>query len=411
MSNFNLFNLQTINYQQGAIMTTNTKNNLTFTVFLGQKAHQLAQNLIKSQKNKAIIKQIYLNTLAVYAVNWYLECLGIETDLENSDHLNIITQSFLNVANLTIKNYGKIECRYILPDQDFCEIPPEVWSERIGYVGVQLNQELTEATLIGFIDKINEQENLPLDQFQPLDNLIKKVTVKMPPLIHINVKDWLKNISNILANNNVITDLKQTWLNLEQLDQSLNINTPVYGRNALNNLATISDLINILKTDHRKQSRLSSADLLGEKALNNSQAIAALTEIINQEKDQELRRQASVSLGKIAPDHPQAGVKMARIVDLGISLRDYALILIVTVMPDLNHKTQIHFQLKNAQPNSCLPPNLLLKILDENETILHEEQTKNNYNYLQRGLRCDDEDLLMIEISLGDAIFTETFIV
>lgn len=391
--------------------TTNNNNQLTFTVYLGQKAHQLGQLFIKNQKNKAKIKQIYLNTLAVYAVNWYLNCLGIETDLENSDSYNMITQSCLNTGDLIIKNYGKIECRYILPDQDFCEIPPEVWDDKIGYVGVQFNQELTSATLIGFIDNISEQEKVPLDQFQSLDYLIKKVTVKMPPLIPINVKDWLKNISNILTKNNVVDDLTQTWQNIEKLYQSLTTNHQVYARNTLNNSTTINDLIGILKNDTRKQSRLSAVDLLGEKADHNSQAIAALTEIINQETDQELRRQASISLGKIAPAHPQAGVKMARIIDLGISLSEYQLILIVTVMPDLNHKTQIHFQLKNAQPNSFLPPHLLLKILDKDETILHQEQTKNNYNYLQRGLSCDEDDLLVIKISLGDVTFTETFII
>lgn len=169
------------------------KDNLIFKVSLTLKAHQLAQQFQKKQANSTKAKQVYLNTLAVYAVNSYLECLGIATDLTAGDSWNAVMQSLTNTADLVVKERGKLECIPVFPNAEFCEVPLEVWEDRIGYVAVQLNQELTEATLLGFVSEI-AIEKLPLSQLKSLDDLLKHLNQQHKEAVNLN--QWLHNAFN-----------------------------------------------------------------------------------------------------------------------------------------------------------------------------------------------------------------------
>jgi hypothetical protein len=51
-----------------------------FTVPLALEAHSRAEEFRRYQSNPGKAKQVYLNTLAVYAVHVYLQCRGFETD-------------------------------------------------------------------------------------------------------------------------------------------------------------------------------------------------------------------------------------------------------------------------------------------------------------------------------------------
>ncbi len=113
------------------------------------RVHQLAP--LKS-------KQVYLNTLAVTAVNYYLNHLGWTTNLETSDSWNPVLQTMMDVADLDIPNYGKIECRCVLPNDDWITVPHEVRFQRIAYIAVKLNVALTEAQLLGFVPQVNSDK-------------------------------------------------------------------------------------------------------------------------------------------------------------------------------------------------------------------------------------------------------------
>lgn len=143
----------------------------TLTMPITLKAHQQAQQFWQQQPNTQAAQQVYLNTLAVQAVQSYLSWFGIVTDLEASDSWNPAIQSLANTADLVVTGVGKLECRPVLPEADICEIPPEVCCDRIGYVAVQFNSELSEATLLGFVPTVTTTQ-LPLPQLQPLDRLL-----------------------------------------------------------------------------------------------------------------------------------------------------------------------------------------------------------------------------------------------
>ncbi len=68
---------------------------------------------------------------------------------------------------LYLPSYGKLECRFVLKGKNTVTIPPEVWSERIGYVIVELDESLNYATVIGFLRRVLQVE-LPLNQLESL---------------------------------------------------------------------------------------------------------------------------------------------------------------------------------------------------------------------------------------------------
>jgi hypothetical protein len=174
---------------------------LTFTVFLTSKAHQLAENFCSYHSYLQKSEQVYLNTLAIYAVNHYLQCLGFTTDWKASNSYDPIMQSFLDVADLEVINHGKLECRVVLPDAEFVYIPQEVWTARIGYIVVQLDESLQTATLLGFTQKVTT-ENLPLNQLRALEEFPQYLQQITPP---INLNEWFEDI------------LQQGWQTLESL--------------------------------------------------------------------------------------------------------------------------------------------------------------------------------------------------
>jgi hypothetical protein len=141
-------------------------NTLTFTVPLSSEAHLLAQECREQLFAPEKAKQVYLNTLAVYAVDFYLRCLGLQTDAEQSDSRNPICLKFMDVGDLLVKGLGKLECRPVLPDAEVCQIPPEVREGRIGYVAVQLNRSLNCATILGFTPTAVAE--VPLEQLRSL---------------------------------------------------------------------------------------------------------------------------------------------------------------------------------------------------------------------------------------------------
>ena len=76
---------------------------LTFTVLLTLSAHSRAKEFGYHQSDPQKAQQVYHNTLAVYAVNYYLRCLEFETNLEASDSYNLVMQTLMDIADLEVK--------------------------------------------------------------------------------------------------------------------------------------------------------------------------------------------------------------------------------------------------------------------------------------------------------------------
>src|SRR4028119_2345673 len=177
-------------------MMRNLSESLTFTVPLSSSAYHLAEQFCRQQSNQKKAKQVYLNTLAVSAVNFYLRCMGVETDWEASQSRNPVMLSILDVADLEIPNLGKLECRPVLPQDNVVHIPSEVWSDRIGYVAVQLDQSLRVATLLGFSETAGSG-SLPISQLRSLEDLLEHLRqIEQPESVKtlVNLSQWFENL-------------------------------------------------------------------------------------------------------------------------------------------------------------------------------------------------------------------------
>ncbi len=226
----------------------NIEDNLTFSGPIPPDGRHRAEELCKRQATQKKAEQVYLNTLSVSFVNSYLQYMGFETDLDKSDSWNPIQQTLLDVADLSLKNLGLLECRPVLEDAQFVYVPPEVQSNRIGYVAVQIRKSFREATLLGFVRQV-QTDLLPTNQFQPLDNLLEY-------LEELTQVKQVELTSQSLTSNNTLVKLQQWlenifevgWQEIETLFDNQRANPDWSLRSANDSFISRGKLINLEKT-------------------------------------------------------------------------------------------------------------------------------------------------------------------
>ena len=178
--------------------STNELDDFALALPITQAARRIAQQFANEQPTLEKAEQVRLNTLAVYAVNDYLQMMGVPTNLAASDSWNPITRLCSDVADLEVTGIGRLECRPQRLHQETCHIPAEVWFDRIGYVVVQIDESSLEATLLGFMQQVTTEE-LPIRQLQPIEDVIdclhqpvESVAVATTP--KSNLSQWLLNV-------------------------------------------------------------------------------------------------------------------------------------------------------------------------------------------------------------------------
>ncbi len=297
---------------------------LTFTVPLTQLEHGIAEKFRRQHNDPQKQKRVYLNTLAVYAVDFYLRCLGFETDLSTSDSCDSMMRSLMDVADLEVKNIGKIECRPVMPNSPICRIPLEVWSDRIGFVAVRLSESFREATLIGFVETVTKEET-PISEMRSLENLVNK-------LYHHSAKEEHKLVNSL-------------W---QWLDR------------------------------------------------NFDQAWQAVEELINPQKLSIVRN---------------TKVSRAKLIDLGIDLAGYPVILIVNLGRENDRTLAVHLQAYPSGENSYLPPSLKLIVLTESGDIFKEVTARSADKFIQYQFDAERGDRFGVKLVLGDVSVTEEFVI
>lgn len=181
-----------------------------------QSALQIAQKMANKHRDPAKSAQVYQNILAVLAVKDYLQLLDIPTDIIHSDCWNPIVQLGADIADLKLPDLGSLECRSVTVNASHCQVPPEVWSDRLGYVIVQLDLSEKQATLLGF-SPTPGTGTLELDKLQSIDAFLAHLDALTQTTV--NLSQWLVNI------------FAQGWQELEnlvnppQLDWQLRGNT------------------------------------------------------------------------------------------------------------------------------------------------------------------------------------------
>lgn len=164
----------------------------TIALPITQADRQTARSFAQAQPNAAKAEQVYLNTLAVLVMQHYLDLLEIPTDLASSYSWNSIGRLCANVADLYLPNLGRLECRPLRDSDHQCVIPPDVWTDRIGYVAVQLDRDCRQGTLLGF--SAIAAPSLTLNQLSSLDRLLQTLHRSPSASPAIQLSQWFNQV-------------------------------------------------------------------------------------------------------------------------------------------------------------------------------------------------------------------------
>jgi hypothetical protein len=108
----------------------------SISIPLSAAAHGWARLFSSKQTNVEQGKQVYLNTLGVFAVDDYLNSLGITTDLDSSNSWYPSPTSPTHTADLKLPQIGTIECCPILANRDNFSITDTARIDRVAYLAV-----------------------------------------------------------------------------------------------------------------------------------------------------------------------------------------------------------------------------------------------------------------------------------
>lgn len=163
-------------------------------VALSVQDHLYAAQFAARQANPRKGKQVYLNTLAVCAVNTYLQWLSVKTRLDLGDCWNAGMRSLFNVADLVLPNLGKLECLPVLPNEDSLTIPLETLEDRLGYIAVRFDGQLKQVYLSGFLSAkavTPSVSSVPLMELRSLDVLSDTLEWRRKC---VNLQQWFKEL-------------------------------------------------------------------------------------------------------------------------------------------------------------------------------------------------------------------------
>ena len=152
----------------------NSMDTYLLEIPLEQTARNLALQFASEQANPQKGKRVYFNTLAVWAVNYFLEWMELETDIDGGDSWNPGMRAVLDVADLVLPGIGKIECCPVMLGETAISLP-EVRENRIAYIAVEFAEPFDKVKLLGFIPAVEiqeENEEISLTNLKPVEELL-----------------------------------------------------------------------------------------------------------------------------------------------------------------------------------------------------------------------------------------------
>ena len=319
-------------------------------------------------------EQIRLNTLAVWAVRDYLELMSIATELDNGDSWNPILRLCEDVADLTVTGLGKLECRPLVPDlvkDRVCLLPPEVCSDRLGYIVVEIDIEHKKATLLGFAATV-ANEQLPLNELQPLTDLFPHLASLNKS--QVNLAQWFDNL------------ISPEWQTIEAIfaTEPESTNTSESGKESSNLSGWLENI-----SDRSKQIW---QDLSGSEERELQPAVAFR------------------SPTKINSLLPECELMRGKLIDLGVQLGSQAVVLLLALTPESDNKLRLVVQLYPQVGENYLPANLKLALLTGSGDLLQSVNTRTQ----DRGIQLKPFKILrdtnfQLQITLNNLSLTETF--
>jgi Protein of unknown function (DUF1822) len=362
----------------------------SFAIPLGLEAHSQANKLRESAPNQEYAKQVHLNFLAVYAVDYYLKFMSFETLSNRRDNINIWMQSLIDTATLEVKNIGKLECRPVLPNQTFLEIPEEVSFDRVGYIAVRFSDDLRQATILGFTNKATPF--IPLHDLQSVDDLLDYLTDKE---VYVNFQDWLHGV------------VSNGWQNAREILAKRN-NSPIL---------VVRDIASMMEIDKNPYQQVK--DFITKFKLQELQKLLdispsnpseALVKFLQSTQDEEILWKTMDLLWEIDPDsftNSLGAIKNA--IDLGSYFPENPIALMVTILPKSDSRVGVLIRIIPLNNQIFIPPNLMLEAFDMDDKKLIAINAQNKDNYIQFRFTADPGNEFKLKISIEDVSFTSNF--
>ncbi len=161
---------------------------------ISETARDTARSFAQQQPTREKAARVLLNTLSVLTVSYYLDLMGVSTDINAGDSWNPIMRFGTDVADLEVPGVGKIECRPASINDEFCYIPAETWGTRAAYVVVVIDECLQEAKIMGFVKECST-EVLHYDELLPLEDLVahlEQQKLTQPNLVSLS--QWFSGV-------------------------------------------------------------------------------------------------------------------------------------------------------------------------------------------------------------------------
>jgi hypothetical protein len=103
-------------------------------------------------------------------------------------------------------------------------------------------------------------------------------------------------------------------------------------------------------------------------------------------------------------------VKGAKLIDLGMQLRNTAVVLLIGLTSEIDEKVSIRVQLHPANEEVYLPPDLKLLLLSGSGNILQEVQSRSHDNFIQlKKFKSPPGKNFSLQVTLGDISIKEDF--
>ena len=105
-------------------------------------------------------------------------------------------------------------------------------------------------------------------------------------------------------------------------------------------------------------------------------------------------------------------ISHAKLIDLGLQLgNSLQVALVVHLAPASENRSDITIQVRPLGDSACLPEGISLLVLDENDTLFRSATSRAIDNYIQIQIMGRSGETFSIQISKGEATFTERFII
>jgi hypothetical protein len=107
----------------------------------------------------------------------------------------------------------------------------------------------------------------------------------------------------------------------------------------------------------------------------------------------------------------EAITRRAKLIDLGITIINQPVMLIVEIDPEVNQQTNIRLQLHSTGNQLYLPTGVQLTVLDESGAVFLEAEARSADNYIQLQFRGEIQERFSVQVSLDDMSITENFVI